>query len=222
MKCKVCRPVLFKHDDGWDIYSARDCYEVGGELIPRAFDRPLVLDAPTKAAAIEEWKDGHTPVLGVNFCHYAMLFRGSRTASHSCSNPICSGDERLIGADRMDGQAADFRRLAAILLGPTEHLVVPHGDPDLGMVLARGEFWGGSSRVELGRRNGCHANAARLWEQGRGDIATGYALSPDGYWRQHSWVVAPDGIIETTQERTRYYGAVLTDTEAAGFAAQNQ
>lgn len=146
--------------------------------------------------------------------------RRSRVASHSCSNPLCSGDERLIGADRMGGE--DVRRLALILLGPTDHLVVPHGDPHLKIVLSRGDFWGGAARLELGRRNGCHANAARLWEQGRGDIATGYALSPDGYWRQHSWVVAPDGLIETTQERTRYYGAVLTDTEAAGFAAQNQ
>lgn len=224
-RCKICRPVLFKHDDGWDIYSARDCYEVGGELIPRWFDRPLVQDAPTKAAAIAEWKEMHTRVLGLDFCHYGSWLReGSRVASHSCDNPLCSGDGRIIGFDRAAGGDRNaVLRLADAILGPDEHLVVPMGgDPSLFYVVKDGRFWSGTARFEQGRPNGCHANSARLWEQGRGDIATGYALGPgDGYWRSHSWVVAPDGLIETTVPRDRYYGCVLNDGQAAAFAAAN-
>jgi hypothetical protein len=46
-------------------------------------------------------------------------------------------------------------------------------------------------------------------------IASGYALTGDGLWRQHSWGVdAADGrVIETTVRRVRYYGVILGDDD---------
>lgn len=52
-------------------------------------------------------------------------------------------------------------------------------------------------------------------------IATGYALSGDGLWRQHSWGVLRDGIFETTETRLKYFGIVLQGERADYFAAAN-
>jgi hypothetical protein len=53
-QCKVCKPVFYKHEDGWDAYPQRECYRLNGEWIPAWFDGFLVEDAPTKAAAQKE------------------------------------------------------------------------------------------------------------------------------------------------------------------------
>lgn len=40
---------------------------------------------------------------------------------------------------------------------------------------------------------------------------TGYALSPDGLWRQHSWAYGDNLMIyETTVERVMYFGVELS------------
>lgn len=76
----------------------------------------------------------------------------------------------------------------------------------------------------------CHANAAALWRQrrtpGLGHVVTGigsgYALSGDGLWRQHSWAVTSSGrIVETTEPCLAYAGFMLSEQEAKLFAALN-
>ncbi len=77
----------------------------------------------------------------------------------------------------------------------------------------------------------CHANAAALYEARprRIVICTGWALSDDGAWRQHSWALEkPYGskiphatLIETTQPRVRYFGIELTTNQARKFAFDN-
>jgi hypothetical protein len=53
-------------------------------------------------------------------------------------------------------------------------------------------------------------------------IVTGYALSSDGLWRQHSWAMAGDGgVVETTEERLLYFGYELTAAEAEIFIELN-
>jgi hypothetical protein len=43
-------------------------------------------------------------------------------------------------------------------------------------------------------------------------IGTGYALSEDGLWRQHSWGLREDGgVVETTSGREMYVGLRLPD-----------
>ncbi len=74
-----------------------------------------------------------------------------------------------------------------------------------------------------GDDNGCHANAARLWTDGTAAaIGTGYALSDDGLWRQHSWGVDAGGApVETTAVRVSYVGITLTAVPALQFAVSN-
>ncbi len=67
----------------------------------------------------------------------------------------------------------------------------------------------------------CHENVAAVWKARRFGIiaiATGYALSEDGVWRVHSWGTLPDGVVETTEARLKYFGIVLEGTQADNLA----
>ncbi|MGZ3680851.1 MAG: hypothetical protein ACXWQR_20420 [Ktedonobacterales bacterium] len=109
------------------------------------------------------------------------------------------------------------------------HVVAPRApEPDLAILLARGQIWDGKSKLVRGYPSQCHTNAAHLYLRNttRFHIVTGYALSDDGLWRQHSWIydTAPlkrKRTIETTERRERYYGVALDETEAATFADIN-
>ena len=52
-----------------------------------------------------------------------------------------------------------------------------------------------------------------------------YALSEDGLWRCHSWVVQPMArtvrVWETTVKRVAYFGVVLTSEECKDFVENN-
>lgn len=59
-RCSNCQPVLFKHEDGWDIYPASECLPApDGTLVPAWFDAPLVEDEPTRKAALAELAEWH-------------------------------------------------------------------------------------------------------------------------------------------------------------------
>jgi hypothetical protein len=63
MKCKVCKPVYFKHDMGWDVYPQSECYRFNGEWIPAWFDGFIFEDMPSKAEAMRELAKFH--LLGI-------------------------------------------------------------------------------------------------------------------------------------------------------------
>lgn len=100
-------------------------------------------------------------------------------------------------------------------------------DEDAVKTLSRGQFFYGSSYMRKGQPSQCHANSAYLWDANRGhcSIATGYALSEDGLWRCHSWVVQPRSrtmrVWETTVKRVVYFGFVMNDTECQEFLDNN-
>jgi hypothetical protein len=80
-------------------------------------------------------------------------------------------------------------------------------------LLDSGEAAPGQKAVlQLGKVSGCHENSAALHQKDpvRYEVRTGYALSEDGIWRPHSWVVDAENndIIETTKNRTMYFGVV--------------
>ena len=57
INCRACKPVVFRHEDGVDIYRARDCEMIDGHLVP-FFVNHLVEDARniTEAKAqLAEW-----------------------------------------------------------------------------------------------------------------------------------------------------------------------
>ena len=100
-------------------------------------------------------------------------------------------------------------------------------DEDAPKILKRGRFFYGSSYMRKGQDCQCHYNSARLWykNKDRCFIATGYALSEDGLWRCHSWVVQPMArtvrVWETTVKRVAYFGVALTSEECENFVENN-
>lgn len=126
--------------------------------------------------------------------------------------------------DAPPGYADLWRRWCDVLLARGGMLVVPHlaPDPDLPVLLDSAVGFGPSVRLVPGLRSACHQNAAALWVADRVDsLGSGYALSDDGLWRQHSWGLDGDVVVETTLDRVDYFGLHLTGVDAALFAASN-
>ncbi|GHO48634.1 hypothetical protein KSX_67970 [Ktedonospora formicarum] len=98
-------------------------------------------------------------------------------------------------------------------------------EPDIEALLERGKAFHGPRELIPGEARECHSNVAWHWEKQKEkrSIVTGYALSMDGLWRQHSWLVQKQqecerfSLLETTMERLQYFGFLLTDQEAEHF-----
>lgn len=123
-------------------------------------------------------------------------------------------------------QQPEIKMLRAMLLGiGGVELVAPSGfDSDVPRLIGSGLEMAGLERFEFMEASACHENVARLWiakHRGLVGIGTGYALSDDGLWRQHSWGIRRNGILETTRERVRYFGRALQRRDADLFAASN-
>ena len=110
-----------------------------------------------------------------------------------------------------------------LFLGGSE-VCMPVFDPDLDAILTRGELWYKTPAKQVkGKPNQCHHNAANLWfnNQDKYTICTGYALSNDGIWRSHSWLIDKSAhrphIVETTEKRVAYYGYQMSPQEAKKF-----
>ena len=132
-------------------------------------------------------------------------------------------------------QYKEFLFLHKVLLhiGGTE-TVFPDMEEDMHNILCGGTLYAGkNAKLMKGRPSQCHANACELWLANRADndvsIATGYALSADGYWRQHSWLVhryktntqRRERIIETTEKRLAYFGFEMDEGESKEFCENN-
>lgn len=115
-------------------------------------------------------------------------------------------------------------------------------------IMERGQYWYGGDCVSVWDEipKSCHYNSCVIWkmDKNRLRIATGYALSEDGCWRKHSWIVEPlsmtlrvhklqrdehaicamiepremtYSVCETTTQRIAYFGAILTPEECETF-----
>jgi len=116
----------------------------------------------------------------------------------------------------------EFVKLEQKLLSIAGDMVVPRREPDQDKILSRGRQWiGHNIKIIKGQTRNCHGNVAKSWRrnQRRYRIATGWALSEDGLWRQHSWLVEGRTLIETTTPREKYFGFELTPREAQQFEA---
>jgi len=115
-----------------------------------------------------------------------------------------------------------------------EFAILPTIESDLDAIITRGYIQAGwSLRMMRGRACQCHANSAELYDNNRPrlKLVTGYAMSDDGIWRQHTWLVDTQHvvhrrrkqfrIIETTTPRRRYFGFQLNDDEAEDFVSAN-
>jgi len=120
----------------------------------------------------------------------------------------------------------ELKRLQSLLLrmGGTCLVAPPKTDGDVPALLESGFLTSGPIALKIMKRSSCHQNIAALWKTrsaGIVAIATGYALSDDGLWRQHSWGIRRDGILETTEPRSKYFGIVLQGDKADHFVECN-
>ena len=121
---------------------------------------------------------------------------------------------------------SDYGALFDLLLSHGGYAAAPRPENDLIKILDRGYLRDGrDAKLMRGRPIGCHSNSALLWTENRDNsvIVTGWAMSDDGVWRQHSWVkhLGTNQIYETTNERLLYYGFDLTTAEAELFYDEN-
>lgn len=106
-------------------------------------------------------------------------------------------------------------------IGGTSVVWMP--DPDLEMVAKDGrEFSIVGRKMIAGQHNRCHQNTAdNFLRRKKMSIATGYALSNDGKWRQHSFgvelVKKKEVVIESAVKFERYFGAILDGMMTAKF-----
>jgi hypothetical protein len=141
------------------------------------------------------------------------------------SRVVALYDERVRGHDKsLPGYAAAWGMLRETLLDLGGQAVVPPlcYEDSLRELLESGVSFGGKSTLVKGDPCQCHANSAALFDLGRADgIGTGYALSDDGLWRQHSWGVKGTRVLETTVRREMYFGTVLRGERAEAFSSEN-
>jgi|SRR5665213_1339855 len=130
---------------------------------------------------------------------------------------------RLRAAIELQPEIGALRTLL-LGIGGVEFVASSQIDPDIGALISSGFAMEDLVECEPMERSACHANVARLWVADKSDllgIGTGYALSDDGLWRQHSWGMRRNGILETTKPRVRYFGIALQGRDADAFAALN-
>lgn len=102
-----------------------------------------------------------------------------------------------------------------------EIVYLPLFDPAFEKIMEKGQYWYGD-HIQFTNRyyDRFHGNIALIWEQNKQKykIATGYALSKNGYWKQHSWIVEPlkrkCRIVETSETYIAYFGFILTEEES--------
>jgi hypothetical protein len=120
----------------------------------------------------------------------------------------------------------DLKKLKVLLLRLGGEFLVapPFFDQDVPTLLEAGFLMSGPITLKIMKSSMCHQNVASVWKGRRFGIvgvATGYALSDDGLWRQHSWGVLRNGVLETTEARLKYFGILLQSTRADHFAECN-
>jgi hypothetical protein len=123
-------------------------------------------------------------------------------------------------------QQPDLEVLRGLLLGLGGiHLVAPPGpDAALPLMIDAGFVMAGPVVRRTMRKSECHRNVAEIWAEKQHElvgIGTGYSLSADGLWRQHTWGLRREGILETTVSRVKYFGILLLHGDADSFARAN-
>ena len=122
-----------------------------------------------------------------------------------------------------------YQDLNKKLLSIGGEIVVPMPEPHLEEILNRGQIYKDKNSIhyEKGLRtypSECHINISYDYVRFCGKdfkIITGWALSSDGYWRQHTWGLWKGHIIESTVSRMLYFGYELNSEESVQFVFSN-
>ncbi len=125
-----------------------------------------------------------------------------------------------------DTLVAQKKLIKQILTFGGAEVCMPDLEEDCQKIANRGCFlYGDKANKVTGRPSRCHENSAIMWDRARDQyqIMTGYALSQDGLWRQHTWCMCQTTgyVQESTESRLAYYGFVLSEEEAEDFVFDN-
>lgn len=137
-----------------------------------------------------------------------------------------SNFEGSLNESELKAVAANRELIKMILAFGGEEVCMPIFEEDYQRIKDRGIFlYGNKAEFVKGNPSQCHANSAEIWyeNQERFGLMTGYALSSDGMWRQHSWCVIIDNgiVLESTEPRVGYFGFLMTNEEAETFYWNN-
>lgn len=159
---------------------------------------------------------------------YDTVYIYSRLKDNGFKSSI-TWDKSNLPLRKFEDERSDILREKLLSFGGDDACII-EPEEDMDNILKYGQFWFGKSAImKKGRPNQCHANSCYLW--GAGDnpkktrICTGYALSKDGLWRQHSWLVLfkpnSNTIIETTSKRLAYFGFIMDEEICMEFSSNN-
>lgn len=155
---------------------------------------------------------------------------GSSPYQVNCA-PLETGRQTFLEAKyggKPDAQASGKKKLAdGLCQFGGSFALIPGSEEDLEKILVRGQLWGPTGKMLKGETSQCHSNSVKAWEanQDKLYVATGYAMSADGLWRQHTWCINPKPrsiqVVETTEKRSLYFGFVMTLEETIEFGYNN-
>lgn len=123
-----------------------------------------------------------------------------------------------------------FKLLKEKLLSLGGNNVKETYEEDVDKLLSNGILFDGKSKLVKMRQSNCHTNCAIFYQNYSKEhskeaikIVTGWALSTDQTWYQHSWLYLTKNkiIIETTLKRIMYFGFILNDEETSEFCFNN-
>jgi hypothetical protein len=181
-----------------------------------------VLDVKVACTAMDrEWKE----TIDANHW-WARGFKGDLAKEY----PAAIARDKAAVRHFLDGEQKRLLRLRDMLVGQGgEEACIALQEPELEELLERGQFWPGTRLRSIARtQSRCHENSAGVWLANQESVvlATGYALSSDGIWRSHSFLVQPmprsaPYILETTRRRLLYFGVAFDYEAALAFAREN-
>jgi hypothetical protein len=117
----------------------------------------------------------------------------------------------------------ELRELRRILLkiGGDELVLSPGSDPTVNFLIDFGIVFAGPVVLKQHCQGGQDRTLGRIWTRrsyGIVGIVVGYALGDDGFWREHSFGVLREGVLEIIARKQKYFGLLLLSEAADGFA----
>jgi len=117
----------------------------------------------------------------------------------------------------------EFRELRKILmdLGGEETAPPLARDPIINFLIDCGIVFNGPVVVKPAKTGEPVTNLARAWRKrapGLVGIGLGYALEESGLWREHTFGILREGVLEPGAEKRKYFGLMLIGEAADGFA----
>ena len=213
---------VYESDTPYGPYTCKIC---GAEFEELSAD-PKALNAPPSEKMREQLKE----IAATRFS-YAGRYLPVRAVSQFSDKDWRKVMGKIIfpeAGPAYNGQYMDLAKRLLSFAGAS--VCIPDLEEDLDAIMQRGQLWlGNRSQLMKGEGSRCHSNVSELFRNNRDEhevaIATGYALSDDGIWRQHSWLLwrklRSVSLVETTEPRLLYYGFVMTHWEGDQFMRDN-